>query len=309
MISNADIKLAVIAQTAATTMPTTGTLLGVDHVLGSLELYKESERVESNTVKPNRAKAVDRRGKDRVMGSFKFRIHKDAAFELFLSSLLGNSWTDVAPTGDANDTLISGVKRVPFALVVTYVDETGAITRDQALGCEVTKLTFDAENSAGLEATVEFIAVDLTEGLSGASTLTAQAANSSLELLGDEVVNITISGVSLTDYTKLSFSIEQPRDHVHVLGSTLAKGIMASATRNISGSVNYLKPTGATPAFTGAGQAFSFGLGGFYLISTPTVTVQRPKNDYGANVLESQADVSAGYDNTAATDIMITRLS
>lgn len=308
MFSNQDVKLGVIAQTSANTVPTSGNLLSVDFTEGSLQFSKTSERVASNTQKPNRAKATDRRGKSMVAFSFKFRIHSDDAFELMLTSLLGKkAWTEIAPTGDVNDTLVSGSDTVPLMFVLQYVDENNVLNRDNVIGAQINKLTFSAENSAGLEATVEGVAIDIIEGVTATQTLTPVAASTTLELVGDEV-GVTVSGVSLSDYTKLDLSIEMPRAGKYVLGSTLAKNNIVTSARNISGSLTYIKPTGATPAFTGNAQALTMTLGSAYTVVLPAVTVMLPENDYSGDTIDAKADFSAGYDNTAATDVIVTRL-
>lgn len=307
MFSAQDITIGMVDQTVATTMPTTGNLLMVDYIENSLVLTKDAEAVESTTMKPFRAGAGQRRGKIKTTGQFKFRIHGDDSFEKILASLLSGTWLEVTPTGDANDTLKPGVAKKPFALVIEMADEFGVITKDHVLGCEVTKITFSAENSAGLEATVDFTGIDVVTS-AGASTLTRVASANTLELIGDEVVNITVNGAAITTYTKFDLTIEQPKEGVYVLGSTTPIAVSNSAGRTVSGSLSYLRQNGALPGFTGAAQGLTFNLSTFYSFNIPAIFVTWPKDSYSGSILESSVDFVAGYDNTLACDIMVTRL-
>ena len=298
MFSAQDIKIGMIAQTGAG-MPTTGNLLMVDYSENSLVLTKDQEAVDSATSKPNRAGAGSRRGKVKVTGQFKFRIHADDSFDMMLGSLLSADWDGA--------TLKPGSKKKRFAMVVEMTDEEDNVTRDEVHDCEVTKITFSAENSAGLEATVDFTGIDVVTS-AGESTLTRVASANTLELIGDEVTDITVNGVDIDVYTKLDISIEQPREGVYVLGSNTAVAVTASARRNSGGSLAYLRQHGALPGFTGSAQGLSFNLGEFYAVEFPAIHATWPKATYSGAQLESTVDFVAGYDNTEKCDVMFTRL-
>lgn len=223
-----------------------------------------------------------------------------------MASCLGNTWLEAGATGDVGDILNASLKKVPFALVQIMQDETLAFTKDTYIGCEVTKLSFSAENSAGLEVTAEIIALDMTT-TTGDTTLTKVASSTALEMIGDDVQAVTIASVSIAAYTKLEFSIEQPRDGNYVLGSSVATAVSASGTRKVSGSVSYFRQSGALPGFTGGAQAFSFNLSNAYSVTVPAVYFSWPKDSYSGSAVETTATFTAGYDNTALTDIKIVR--
>ncbi|MEG8031893.1 phage tail tube protein [Sphingomonas aurantiaca] len=305
MFSPMDITVGIIAQPNPSVAVTTGNLLMLDYIPGSL-MMKETDQVESATIKPGRATAGSRRGKVKASGSIKFRLHDDAATELLFSSGLGNTWLEAGAVGDVGDTLTASSKKVSFMLVQIMQDEAGVFTKDTFLGCEVTKISFSAENSAGLEVTVEIIALDMVTS-TGDTTLTKVASSTALEMLGDDVKNITINGVTITGYTKLDLTIEQPRDPNYVLGSSVATAVSASGTRKGSGGVSYFRQNGALPGFTGGAQAMSFSLGDAYDVAISAAYFSWPKDSYGGSAVETTANFTIGYDNVALTDIKITR--
>ena len=306
MFSPMDIEVGIALQTNPKVAPTTGDLLTLDYIPGSM-MTVSSAVIESTTLKPNRASAGQRRGRREVSGSFNVRLHRDAAISLIFASLLGTEWVEAGEAGEGGDTLKSGKKSIPLMIVQTGTADDGSVKRDQFLGCTVTGISFSAENGAGIEMTINFMGLDAETDIAGASPLKRVEASNELELIGDDVMNITVAGVSITDFTKLDFSAEQAREGAFVLGSKVAVANSASAPRKVSGSLEYFRPTGATPGFTGDAQGMSFDLLDAYAVDMSAVYFSEPQQNYGGANVVSTVTFTAGYNNTAGTDITITR--
>lgn len=296
MISNQDISLAVIKMADATTVPTSGAMLGLNFEAGSFTAVKASQQIESNTSKPNRSRGNARRGVTNVSGSFNVRIQKSEAFELLMASLQSNDYDD--------GKVVNGSKKHYFMLEATLVDDDadGSI-RNRYLGCQVTSISFNIANGEGIVATVNWMGLDADEGLTTPSTLTLTPAPDTLEFIGSDVENIAVEGVTIDGYTALQVNIEQPREAKHVIGSHVAKANAASAPRNISGSLSYFKTVLTDPAqFTGEPQALTFDLGTVYRFTFPSITCQNPAGDFSASQVEDRVDWNGGWKNTAGCD-------
>ena len=149
--------------------------------------------------------------------------------------------------------------------------------------------------------------VDLpTPPLPLATAITRVPASNELELIGDDVMNVVVGGVTVADYTKLDLSIEQPREGKFVLGKKYAVKASASAPRKVMGELTYFRE-GAQAGFTGAGQTLSFDLLNAYRFEFPTVFCSFPQSQYGSSDIESKVAYTAGYDNTAATEVRVIR--
>lgn len=306
MFSPMDVEVGLVVQTNPKVAPTTGNLLILDYIPGSM-MTVTSAQIESQTLKPNRASGGMRRGLKEVTGSFKMCLHRDEAVSLIFASILGNTWIEEGEAGEGGDTLRPGKKKIAFMIVQTLTDDEGNVVRDEFLGCEVTKIDFSAENSTGIDLTVTFVGIDAKTDLVGASPLTRVEASDELELIGDDLKNMKVTDVTVSDWTKLDFSIEQARDAKPIIGSNVAVGTAASAPRKVTGAVSFYRPSGVAPGFTGAGQGLSFDLLDAYGISMPSVFFVEPQHSYGSSAVESTATFSAGYNKVAATDIVIIR--
>lgn len=306
MFSPMDIEVGIALQPDPKEAPKTGKLLVLDYIPGSM-MTVSSAVIESTTLKPNRASAGQRRGRREVTGSFNVRLHRDAAIDAIFSSLLGNPWVEAGEAGEGGDTLKSGKASIPLMIVQTGTADDGSVKRDEFYVCTVTGISFSAENGAGIEMTINFMGLDADTDIEGVSPLTRVEASNELELIGDDLKNIVIGGVDIDDFTKMDFSIEQAREGAFVLGKNTAVANSASAPRKIKGSLEYFRPVGGTPGFTGDAQPMKFDLLDAYGIDMKAVYFSEPQQNYGGANVISAVSFTAGYNNTAATDITLTR--
>ncbi len=305
MFSTMDIRLGLAPQTDKLTAPTSGNLFMLDYIPGSL-MTVDVTTIESQTLKPKRAGAGTRRGRQEVKGSFKVRMRASKAIDYMLASVASGEWTEAGAAGEEGDTLTAGTKNVYLMIVQEYTDDTGAVIHDNFIGCIVTKFSFSAENNVGIEATVEFVGLKAEDDINNASALTKVESDEGLELIGDDVTDIVVDGAEIDEYTKLDVSIEQPRDPKYILGQSHAIAASASAPRKVVSTLNYFRTVGNT-GFTGANQHFGFKLGDVYAFDFASVYASYPAHQYGGSDVESMVTLTAGYNKTAATDMKITR--
>lgn len=305
MISNQDISLSIAAMSNGTDVPTSGNKLGLNFETGTYSATVTSQQIESNVSKPNRSKGNARRGDDTVALSFNVRLQESEALALLFSSLQSS-------VQDADGKIKNGVQKVYFMLEAAFVDEDEAANNvfyDRYLGCQVTSINFNIAPSEGIVATVNVMALSANLGEKTASTLTLVPAPDSLEFIGSDVTDVKIEDVDMDEWTSLQITIEQPREAKRVIGSTTPKGNMASAQRNVSGTLRYFKTLKTDSSqFTGLPQKLSFNIGDTFGFMFPSIVCQRPTGDNSPAAIEDEVTWAGGWANEDGCDAEISIL-
>jgi hypothetical protein len=147
-----------------------------------------------------------------------------------------------------------------------------------------------------------------------ASSLTYAGPTFSFPLSGLDVTSVTVAGLTGVKFRSLSLSVEHDRETHDAFGSATPIAIGTSGIRNITLNLQlYMSDLSASTAFTGSNAqvAVSITIGGVgtgYTITLPAANVSNPQDVEDNSKQICSLDFTAAYDNTAATDIQITRL-
>jgi len=264
-----------------------------------------SDVITSSVQKRNRASGGARKANYRVEGSLKTQLKRDAAVDLLLESgLSGTFATNVLKAGNT-DTSVTFEKKMLEGATPYYHRFTGVQVSSVSLSCEASGA---AEISFGL------IGMDRSTSTTAIASSTYAATASTTNLTGLDVSAVTVAGVS-ADFRSLELTVEHDREAQDKFGTPSARGIGTSGFRTVKLTVTlYRADLSVDTLFAKSDTpvAVSFTIGSAlngYTFALPAATANIPQDSEDASKALVTIEFTAQYDNTALTDLQITKLT
>lgn len=301
MANLSDTTYSVVRETVEGTTPATPALSNFDYIPGS-DLTLDAKLLSSDVLKANRAMAG--LGKVNFVGggSLKTHFRRDTVIDMFLESALSGTFaTNVLKAGKTDSTHTIEKKMI----------QAGSPLYFRYTGMQVSKFGLTVDASSNAEATFDFIGVDRTTSTSAIVGATVGAVTQGALLDGSDVGTMTIAGLTGV-FQSLELSVSHDRTPRFVLGSPKSVGTSTKGFRTVKLTVKLyrdsLNPETVFIPDTPVAVSFALGsgTGNVYTFALPAVVGSVPK-DEGGNDAMVTVEMTAQYDNTAQTDISITK--
>ena len=304
-----DISFAITTEVTPGTTPATGVYKKLDHVPGTAPSYT-SDFIESPVLSANRASAGNRKTNFRVENGLKSHLCRDDAIELLMQSAFSGVWTEAGAVGEGGDTLKAS--DVDTSLTIEKKVAGSPTLYSRYNGCQVSKMALSVEASGNAEVSFDVMGMGRTTATS-ASALTYENASSNLKLTGRDVSSVSIAGLTGIQFRSLELSVEHSREARDAFGSASAVGIGTSGNRKVMLKLSFYR-TDFTPEAVLVGDApvavsFTIGSGvdGF-TFTLPAATAAVPADAEDGSKYMVEVEFTARRDETAGTDLMVTRL-
>jgi hypothetical protein len=306
-INPSDTTYAIIAETVEGTTPATPAMLRMDFIPGNTPTYV-SDVLTSPTIKPNRASAGQRKLAFRVEGGLDVHFKRDAAIELLLPSALSSgAW--------AANVIKAGITDTSVTIEKKMLDGTTPIYH-RFRGCQVSKFQLDVSASEIAKASFDLIGLARDPAASTIITgATYALPSATLPLTGLDMTSVSISGVSGLVARALTLSVEHDREGRDQFGQANPSSVGTSGFRKVTGNVQFYRTAALNSALatveTDTPNTISFTLGGVgtgYTFTLPAAYTALPADVEDNSKQLISVDFVAGFDNTAGTDLQVTRL-
>jgi hypothetical protein len=304
MANPADNTYAIIREAVEGTTPATPAFKYLDYIPGN-EFALDSKMLNSDVLKQNRAMAGVRKTSYSASGSIKTQFRRDASYDMLLESAFSGTFaTNVLKASNVDS----------FHTIEKRMLEGATPLFWRYNGMQVTKfgLTVDAESNA--EANFDFIGAGRTTGTAIVTGATYAAPAQGVELDGTDVGTMTIAGLTGVRYMSLDLSVEHTREAKFAMGSPNAFGTGTSGFRTVKLTVKLfradLSPETVFLGDTPVAVSFSLGTGvNGYKFDLPAVVGSIPKDEVSGSKALVSVEMTATFDATTATDIMLTKLA
>ena len=299
LVSSSDLSHSIVKETTFGTTPTTGaTRYELPAAADQEPLTASASVIASNTKRPMRSSNGSRRGMEMVEGSVGTRFVKAAFMDLLLENALCNSFaTNVLKAGETDSS---------FSLITKFASDMYKINA----GCAVTGFTISAKGNEEVGISFDIMGSKQTRSAVD-NALTVTNATGLTEFIGSEVNTITVAGETL-QIAELSFSTKLDKTRRPVLGSNNSLAYGVNGVRETILTVKaYRESFAVDTAITGLAQACSFRIGGTgtgYSFEMPAAYGDIPKDTLSDGSAFVEINFSAGYDATAGTSLVVTKL-
>ncbi|WP_156348278.1 phage tail tube protein [Sphingomonas sp. Leaf34] len=300
-VFSADITHKIVPETVFGTTPTASATmselpLSTDQNL----LVAEATSIKSNTKRPNNAGNGSQRGMRAVSGALNMRGYYGVVPNMLMEGLLRSAFASKVLKAGTTDKSFSIIHKLASDQVKTNV------------GCVVKGLTIDAKANDVVNFDFDVMGIDQIVGATdNALAVVPTAYVGPGEYEGSDVVSINVAGQTVS-FSELSFQITADRTQSPVLGSTTGLAFGYNGAREIKVTIKaYRDSLALDQNLTGLAQAFSFNLGttgAGWSFSCPTMFFDIPKDEQNNGSAYVTITGTAGYDNTAASDVVITQL-
>ena len=304
LVNAADITHSLIPETTFGVTPTTtATRYLLPLSADQSPLVASATTIASPTKMPNRASNGSRRGMLSVDGSMDVRFMRAPFMDVLLQSALSSTY--------ATNVLKAGTTDTSFSVITSLQGgAAGAQMHKVFGGCMVSGFSLDIKADGEVTSSWDVMgatAIDLTTD----NPLTVTGPGTVVEFLGQEVNTITVAGQTLS-IAEMSFETKLDRTRRPILSSTSGLAYGVNGTRETTVTVKaYRESFAINTAITGLAQALSFDIGGTgtgYRFSLPAAYGDIPRDEVGDGSAFVSVTFTAGYDATANTDLVITRL-
>ncbi|WIA56017.1 phage tail tube protein [Sphingobium sp. WTD-1] len=299
LVSSSDITSSIIAETVFGTTPTaTATRyelpLGADAAL----LTASATTIASPTKRPNRASNGSRRGMVNPEGSLDIRFQRHAFMDILLQSALSGTFATNVLKAGTTDSSFSVIHKLASDMYKTYA------------GLMVNGFSISTTGNDEVTSTWNLMGASVTNGATD-NALSVTAITGTTEFVASEVQSITVGGQTLS-IAELTFETNLDRTRRPVLGSNTGLAFGVNGTRTTTITVRaYRESLAIDTAITGLAQAVSFDIGttgGGYRIQAPAAYGDIPVDSISDGSAFVTITFTAGYDATAGTDLVITKL-
>ncbi len=309
LINPSDVTFTIVPEVTAGVLPTTGASrfelpAKADQ---SLPAFTANE-IASNTKRPGRAGNGMRRGMVTGTQTIDMRLQSAPVYFALMESALSGKFTT---TG--TKTLKAGLTDSTFSVLsVLQAGASGAALVEAASGCMVNKMSVSAK--AGDEVNVSFDLLSTVQTqLTTDNALTVTATPSTAyEYAGAEVSAVTVAGNTAIQFTELNLEVTQDRVARGKLGTNTPIGIGTNGTRTVKLTLKAYRESFAVDALlTGQAQVFSFTVGATgngFGVSIPAGYASIPTTEFDAESAFINIEITAAYDATQATDLVVTQL-
>lgn len=305
LVSASDITHSLIAETTFGVTPTaTATRYALPLSADQALLKAEAPPIDSPTKMPNRASNGSRRASLTVDGSLDIRFMRAPFMDVLLQSALSGTY--------ATNVLKAGITDSSFSVLTSLQGgAAGAQMVKQFGGCMVSGFNISAKANEEVSSSWDLIGLNATNlTTDNALAVTALPAGT-LEFLGTELANITVAGQTLS-IAELTFDTKLDRTRRFTLTNSANLAYGVNGTRETTVTVKAYRDSFAIDtAVTGLAQAVTFDIGGTgsgYRFQLPAAYGDIPKDEISDGSAFVTITFKAGYDNTSATDVVVTRL-
>lgn len=299
LVNASDLSHSIVKEaTFGVTPTTTATRYELPAAADQEPLAASATIIASNTKRPNRSSNGSRRGMEMVEGSVATRFVRHAFMDLLLENALCNAF--------ATNVLKAGELDTSFSLITKLASD---MYKTNA-GCAVSGFSISATNND--EVSISFDMMGALQNRSATDNpLAVSAVTGVTEFIGSEVNTITLAGQTLA-IAELTFSTQLNKTRRGTLGSNASLAYGVEGTRETTLTVKaYRESFAVDTAITGLAQACSFRIGGVgtgYSFEMPAAFGDIPKDSIGDGSVYVDLTFTAGYDATAGTSLVITKL-
>lgn len=304
-INPSDTSIAIIKEVTAGTTPASPAFIPFEFIPGDMPTF-EAEMVTSNVLKANRASGGGRKAAFAVGGGLKTHFRRGLHMDLLLESALSGQFaTNVLKASNVDTNFTVETKRLDAAAAAYYHRHTGCQVKDMTLSCNATG---NAEISFGI------VGMNRTTGTAILTSATYPAVAASTNLMGLDVTAVTVAGLTAV-FNSLELTVSHNREAQSQFGSASARGIGTSGFRTVSLKLSFYRSdlsadTLLATADTPVAVSFTIGAttnGWTFTLPAANYNVPQDIEDGSKQLLE--VTFVGSYDNTALTDLSITKLT
>lgn len=299
LVSSSDITSSIIAETVFGVTPTaTATRyelpLGADAAL----LTAAATTIASPTKRPNRASNGSRRGMVNPEGSLDIRFQRHAFMDILLQSALSGTFATNVLKAGTTDSSFSIIHKLASDMYKTYA------------GNMVNGFSISTTGNDEVSSSWNLMGASVTNDATD-NALAVTAITGTTEFLASEVQSITVAGQTLS-IAELTFETTLDRTRRPVLGSNTGLAFGVNGVRDTTITVRaYRESLSIDSAITGLAQPVSFDIGatgGGYRFQAPAAYGDIPVDSISDGSAFVTITFKAGYDATAGTDLVVTKL-
>ncbi len=309
LINPSDVTFTLVPEVTAGVLPTTGA--------SRFELPAKADQnvpsftaneIASNTKRPGRAGNGMRRGMVTGTGTIDMRLQFAPVILALMESAVSGKFTT-----SGTKTLKAGTTDSTFSVLsLLQGGASGSAMVDVASGSMVNKMNISAKAGDEVNVSFEMLSTQNSQ-LTTDSTLAVTAVPSTAyEFAGAEVSAVSVAGNTAIQFTELALEVTQERTARGKLGTNTPIGIGTNGTRTVKLTLKAYRESFAIDALlTGQAQAFSFTIGAAgngYGVSIPAGYASIPTTEFDGESAFVNIEITAAYDNTQATDLVITQL-
>lgn len=301
LVNASDISHSLIPETTYGVTPTaTATRYALPCSADQAPLKAEATTIASPTRMPNRSSKGSRRGMTTVDGSLDIRFTNAPVIDkLFESALSGTFTADELKAGQTDSSF-----SILHKLSPTMVKQFG--------GCMVSGFSLSVKGNDEVTTSWDIIG-SVATNLSADNALPLTAVpDDAVEFISSEVASISVAGQTLA-IAELTFDYKLDRTRRPVLGSDVGLALAVNGTKEITVTVRaYRESFDIDTAVTGLAQPVVFNIaadGEGYSFQMPAAFGSIPTDEVSDGSAFVTVTFTAGYDNTAGTDLVITKLT
>lgn len=299
-----DTTYAIIAEATAGTTPATPAFIPFDYIPGDMPTFT-AELVTSNVLQSSRASAGARKAGFQVGGGLRTHFRRGTHLDLLMESALSGTYaTNVLKAGNTDKSFTIEKKMLEGATPYFH----------RFTGCQVSDMTLTCDASGNAEIAFGIIGMNRSTATAAIAGSTYTAVASSTNLMGLDVSAFTVAGLTAT-FRSFELTVSHSREAQDQFGQASARGIGTSGFREVrlkaqfyraDLSADTLLATADTPV------AVSFTIGSAangYTFSLPAANYSVPQDIEDNSKALVEIEFVAKYDNTAATDLSVTKLT
>lgn len=300
-VYSADITHSIIPEATFGTTPTaTATRSELPLSTDQALLSAEATSIKSNTKRPNNAGNGSQRGMKNVSGALNMRGFFGNVPNMLMEGLLRSTFAAKVLKAGQTDKSFSIVSKLANDQVKTYP------------GVIIKGLTVDAKANDVVNFDWDVMGIDQIVGATdNALAIVPTAYVGPGEFEGSDVVSINVAGQTVS-FSELSFQITADRTQSPVLGSNVGLAFGYNGAREVKVTIKaYRESLVLDQNLTGLAQNFAFTIGttgSGYTFSCPSMFFDIPKDELNNGSAYVTITGTAGYDNTAASDVIVTQL-
>lgn len=299
-----DTTYAIIKEAVAGTTPATPAFIPFDYIAGDAPSFS-AEMVSSNVQKASRASAGARKAGFSVGGGLRTHFRRGNHIDLMLESALSGTYSANVLKASNVDTNFTIEKRMLEGATPYFHRFTG---------CQVSDMTLSCEASGNAEIAFGVIGMNRTTATTIVTGATYPVVANSTNLMGLDVSAFTVAGLT-ADFRSLELSVSHNREAQDKFGSASARAIGTSGFRTVTLRASFYRTDLSADtllATSDAPIAVSFTIGSGvngYTFSLPAANYSVPQDAEDASKALIEVEFTAAYDNTAGTDLVITKLT
>lgn len=303
-INSSDFQYGIIKEVTAGVTPATPAFAIFPHIDGDSPMLT-SDTVTSNVVRSNRASQGMRKINYRVEGALKTQLKRTTVIDTLFESAVGGTFATNVLKAGATDVSLTIEKRMNNGATNYY---------HRFVGTQVSKMTLTVDSQSNAEVGFDFLGLDRTESPTLITGATYVQPAATTDLCGLDVNNVTVAGLTAT-CRAIELTVEHDREAHDRLGSAAAADIGTAGFRKVMAKMTFYR-TDLSPdtllAKSDTAIAVSFRVGSAangWQFDLPAANYTVPQDETDGSKTLFTVEFTARYDNTAATDFIITKLT